>query len=313
MERQLEDERSLLIIAGPTGVGKSALALRLARQTGAGILSADSMQVYRGMEIGTAQPTREERDSVPHFLVGHVEPGEEYHVARFVAEAEEAISREHAEGRKVIVCGGTGLFLRHLLQGIMEGAPRSPEVRARLEAELQEHGYNHLRARLRAVDPKRESEINPNDAVRVIRALEVYEVTGVPMSELHAQDTATRRLRPHRYVVLHRPRDIMMDRINQRVDAMMDAGWLEEARELLARRLPDDSQACKALGYRELFAHLREQSTLEAAIEQIKLLTRRFAKRQLTWFRAVENAEWINLESEITEKRLDDWARFIVS
>lgn len=286
------DAPPLLVIAGPTGVGKSAIALEVARCTGAGILSADSMQVYRGMEIGTAQPSPEERAAVPHFLVGHVGPGEEYHVARFVREASEVISRERAAGRPIVVCGGTGLFLRHLIDGIVEGAPRSPEVRARLEAELLERGLDFLRERLRAVDPKRDSEINVNDAVRVMRALEVFETTGVPMSELHARDAATRKSRPARYVVVDRPRAELAARIEARIDAMMAAGWLDEARRLMALGLPDTSQACKALGYRELFRVLRGEWTQEQAVAEIKKLTRNFAKRQMTWFRGVEGAEW---------------------
>ena len=286
----------LLILAGPTGVGKSAVAMELARAAGAGILSADSMQVYRGMEIGTAQPTPEERAEVPHFLAGHVEPGEEYHVARFVEEASAVLDREQVAGRPVIVAGGTGLFLRHLIQGIIQGAPRSDAVRGQLKRELDETGLEALRARLRAVDPERDAQINPNDAVRVMRALEVFEITGVPMSEHHRRDREQRRSRPVRYVVLTRPLDRLTVRIEGRIEAMMDAGWAEEARRLMERGLPEESQACKALGYRELFRLLRGEWTRDEAIAEIKKHTRRFAKRQLTWFRAVQDAEWIAIE-----------------
>jgi tRNA dimethylallyltransferase len=282
----------LLIIAGPTAVGKSALAMTTAREMGAGILSADSMQVYRGMEIGTAQPTAEERAAVPHFLVGHVEPGEEYHVARFVREAEEVLAREAAAGRPVVVCGGTGLFIKHLIQGIFEGAPRSPEVRARIEQQIAAEGLEAVRARLRTVDPRREAEIGPNDAVRIVRALEVYEVTGRPMSEHLAEDAANRRERAARVIVLTRPREDLNARIEKRVDAMLAAGWLEEARRLMDRQLPDTSQACKALGYRELFKVLRNQWSLTEAREEIVRQTRRFAKRQMTWFKKVPGSEF---------------------
>lgn len=279
--------QELLIIAGPTAVGKSALTMEHALEKGAGILSADSMQVYRGMEIGTAQPSAEERAAVPHFLVGHVEPGEEYHVARFVREAEEVLAREQAAGRPVIVCGGTGLFIRHLLLGIFEGAPRSPDIRARIEEMIARDGLEAARAQLRKVDPKREAQIGPNDAVRIVRALEVYEVTGRPMSEHLVEDAANRRARPAHVLILTRPREVMNARIEQRVDAMLAAGWLEEARHLMQRGLPPTSQACKALGYRELFRVLRHDLTLSQARDEIIKQTRRFARRQMTWFRGM--------------------------
>lgn len=285
--------RPLLIIAGPTGVGKSAIALELAEATGASILSADSMQVYRGMAIGTAQPTPDELARVLHHLVGHVDPGEEYHVARFVAEADAVLAAEAAAGRRVIVCGGTGLFLRHLIEGIFDGAPRRPDIRARLEAEIAERGLEAVRARLRAVDPQRDAEINPNDAVRVVRALEVYEATGVAMSELHRRDRAARTPRAVRYVVINRPGAELDARQAARIDAMLAAGWIDEARALMARGLPETSQAAKALGYRELFRHLRGEATLEATRAEIVLRTRQFARRQLTWFRGVAGAEWM--------------------
>lgn len=283
----------LLILAGPTGVGKSAIALALAEATGASILSADSMQVYRGMAIGTAQPTAAELAAVRHHLVGHVEPGEEYHVARFVAEADAILAAESAARRPVIVCGGTGLFLRHLIDGIFDGAPRRPDIRARLEAEIAEHGLERLRERLRAVDPQRDAEINANDAVRVIRALEVYEATGVPMSELHRRDRETRAPRAVRYVVIHRPGAELDARQAARVDAMLAAGWLDEARVLMERGLTETAQAAKALGYRELFRHLRGEATLAATRAEIILRTRQFARRQLNWFRGVEAAQWV--------------------
>lgn len=287
------DAPPLPILAGPTAVGKSALALAWSRRHRAEILSADSMQVYRGMAIGTAQPFPDELAAVRHHLVGHVDPGEEYNVARFVREADAILG---AASSPILVCGGTGLFLRHLIQGIFEGAPRDPAIRAKLESELAATGLDALRARLRAVDPVREAQINANDSVRVVRALEVYETTGRPMSEHHAEDAATRTIRPARYVVLTRPREALMRRIDMRVDAMIDAGWLDEARGLFDRRLPEDTQAAKALGYRELFRHLRGECGLATAVAEIKNQTRRFAKRQLTWFRGVRDAIWIDIE-----------------
>jgi len=188
------------------------------------------------------------------------------------------------------------LFLRHLVEGIFAGAPRDPAVRDRLEAEWRAGGLEPLRERLRLVDPVREAEINPNDAMRVIRALEVFETTGAPMSEHHRRDAVARRVRQAIYVVVHRPRPILRERINRRVDVMLRDGWLEEARALLDRGLPPDTQAFKAHGYRELFRVLRGEMRLDEAADEIRRQVRRYSKRQLTWFRAVKGARWLDLE-----------------
>lgn len=286
-------------------MGKTALALALAERHGAAIISADSMQVYRGIPIGTAQPTAAELARVPHHLVGHWEPGREYNVALFVEQANAVLDACQRLGQPVLVCGGTGLFLKHLIQGIFPGAPRSDEIRARLQEELDAHGPAALRERLRLVDPRREAEINPNDTMRVLRALEVYELTGRPMSEHHADDAGQRRPRAAHYVVLTRERDALNSRIEQRVDASLAAGWLDEARWLMELGLPDNAQACKALGYRELFRVLRGEWSLEEATAEIKKQTRRFAKRQRTWFRSVAGATWIGLDGLTPEEALE--------
>jgi len=248
------------------------------------------------MEVGTAQPTEAERDRVAHHLVGHIEPGNDYNVARFVDEANAILEAEQKRGKPLIIVGGTGLFLRHLIEGIFPGAPRDLEIRKRLEAEHEAIGHAAMREKLRIIDPKREAEISPNDAVRVIRALEVYEATGVPMSQHHERDLETRKSKPHRYFVINRPREILYSRIEARVDEMLSAGWLEEAESLLARNLPESTQAYRALGYRPLFQVIRGELSLEAATEEIKKRTRQFARRQLTWFRGVQSAEWLEIE-----------------
>jgi len=292
----------LRIIAGPTASGKSALALEIAERRGAWIVSADSMQVYRGVPIGTAQPTPAELARAPHHLVGHVAPGEDYNVARFVAEARAVIAEANSHGRPVIVAGGTGLFLKHLVEGIFEGAPRDSAVRERLEAELATEGLEPLRARLREVDPAREAQINPNDSMRVVRALEVFETTGVPMSKHLAADAERRVIPPNHYIVLDRPREELYTRINDRVGRMLDAGWLDEARALLQTGIPEDSQVCKALGYRELFRVVRgEWNTTEAA-EEIRKLTRNFARRQLSWYRGVQYARFVSTDGKTDDK-----------
>ncbi|MEQ8820393.1 MAG: tRNA (adenosine(37)-N6)-dimethylallyltransferase MiaA [Sumerlaeia bacterium] len=281
----------LRILAGPTAAGKTALAVDLAQATGRVVLSTDSMQVYRGMAIGTAQPTLEELAAAPHRLIACAEPGEEFHAGRFVSEAEAILSREPA-----LVVGGTGMWIRALIDGLLEGAPRDEAVRARLEGELAREGLDTLRERLRLLDPEREAAINPNDALRVLRALEVIELTGRPMSALMAEGRAARPPHPARIVVLTRPRPVLNARIEARVDAMLAGGWIEEARALMEAGLSEDSQAAKALGYRHLFAHLRGEIGITEAADLIKRDTRRFAKRQMTWFRAWKDAAWVDLE-----------------
>ena len=288
----------LLVLAGPTASGKSAIALEVAERMGASILSADSQQVYAGFAVGTAQPTAAERARAPHHLVGHVRPEEDYHVARFVAEAEAVLAAEGAAGRPVIVCGGTGLFIKHLLEGIFEGAPRDAAIRARLEEELARDGLDALRERLRAVDPTRDAQINANDAMRVVRALEVFESTGVAMSEHLRREAAARRPRRAAFVVLDRDRGELDARIDARVGKQVEAGWLEEARVLLALGLPRSTRSFKALGYREMFRVLDGELTMEEARAETTRLVRAYSRRQRTWFRAVRGARWIMARGE---------------
>ena len=284
-----------IVILGPTAAGKSEVALRVARRVGAEIVGADSRQVYRGLEIGTAAPSERDRLIAPHHLASFLSADEIYSAGRYAREARAAIEGIHARGRPALVVGGSGLYLRALLDGLFEGPARDEAVRARLEARLQSHGLEALRADLAGVDPEALAKILPGDSVRVIRALEVHELTGRPVSEL-------RRERPRQPMAAIRigfrwPRPLLARRIESRIQDQLRDGFLEQARQLAAAGLPERAPGLHTLGYRELLAHLRGERTLEDAVATIALRTRQLAKRQATWFRAEPDVEWIDLES----------------
>jgi len=279
------------VVIGPTAGGKTALAvelaLRLARRDDvpAEIVSADSIQIYRRLDIGAAKPTREERRGVPHHLIDIVEPAEPYSVDRWLREADAAIDEIRARKARPIVAGGTHLYIKAFLDGLFEGPPPDPALRADLAA----MPTARRRRELERVDPAAAARIHPNDQRRTIRALEVHRQTGKPLSKLQSQwdrDPARADALP---VALLWPPDLINARINARVKQMIDAGLIEEARTLWqAGDL--EGQAGQALGYKQLAAHFRGESTLEKAIEQIRIETRRFAKNQRTWLRRLIGA-----------------------
>src|SRR5215468_2526368 len=279
----------LVVLVGPTAAGKSALALRLAEAAGAEIVSADSQQVYRGMDVGTGKVSPAERARVPHHLIDVVEPDEEMTAARYAALADEAIAGAASRGRPVLVAGGTGLYVRALMHGLFAGPPADAELRARLARE----DVGALHGRLRAVDPEAAARILPNDRRRLIRALEVHVLTGVPISmhqRAHDVKNAPSRY-PARWVGLDPPAAELRARIATRVDAMLSAGLVDEVRKLAAR-YPFHLRAFDAIGYREIGAHLRGEIDLPAAREKMIAATRRYARRQRGWFRAELEVAW---------------------
>ncbi|WP_031553229.1 tRNA (adenosine(37)-N6)-dimethylallyltransferase MiaA [Parvularcula oceani] len=273
----------VLILAGPTASGKSAAALALARAIGGEIVNADAMQVYEGLRILTARPSECEERVLPHHLYGHVPPEERYSAGRFAREAAGAISGIRSRGHVPVVVGGTGLYLRALTQGLSP-VPDIPAERVRDAERAWEADPEGVRAALIARDPAAGALV-PADRQRHVRALSVLEATGRPLSSWQKEPPSRLTEGPFRAAVLSPPRDALYDRIERRFDAMIEAGALGELRALLARDLPPGLPLLKALGVPELAAHLRGELALEEAVSAAKRATRRFAKRQLTWFR----------------------------
>jgi tRNA dimethylallyltransferase len=284
-----------IVLVGATASGKSDVALELAERLGGEIVGADSRQIYRGLEIGTEAPTREDRARVPHHFVAFLDPAETYSAGRYGHEARAAIRDIESRGKLPIVAGGSGLYIRALLQGLFHGPARDAAVRARLTSRIREEGLEALRQELGRVDPEALAGILPGDPVRVVRALEVHELTGRPISALR-RERAPEPL-PALLFGLRWTRPALADRIASRFDRQLARGFLDEVKRLLATDLPEDSPGPRTLGYRELIAHLRGDSTLGEARAQIALKTRQLAKRQETWFRFTPGVTWIELHS----------------
>jgi tRNA dimethylallyltransferase len=276
-----------LILTGPTGSGKTALGVALAERLGAEIVAMDSMTLYRGMDIGTAKPTAEERRGIPHHLIDVLEPWESASVAWWLERAAACCRDIAARGKRPLFVGGTGLYLKALLHGLFEGPPRDAELRERLTRVAKEHGPQALHDRLAQVDPQAAGRLHLNDTRRVIRALEVWELTGRSISSWQQEWTQAARLPADRCLYLDLPRDELHGRIDARVHQMIARGLVDEVRALRSLPRPLSREAAQALGYKEMFVHLDGQATLEETIVQIQTRSRNFAKRQLTWFRHI--------------------------
>ncbi len=298
--------RQCCFLAGPTACGKSATALILASRQNAEIVSLDSMAIYRGMDIGTAKPTKTEREQVVHHLVDIAEPHEEFSVSEFVRHAAEAAEEIVHRGRTPLFVGGTGLYLRSILRGIFEGPEPDWEFRREYERLAIENGPQWLHDRLAACDPVTASRLHLNDMRRIIRALEVFERTGKPLSADQNHCPRPENERPRLVLWLEPPREWLRNRIDRRVDQMITAGWVEETQELMNRQPPPSRTACQALGYRELIDHIEGRLSLDAAVEQIKISTRQFAKRQHTWFRNLEECQSLLILGNETPEQLSE-------
>jgi tRNA dimethylallyltransferase len=281
----------VIAIVGPTASGKSALALSLARERKGEIVSCDSLQVYRGLDIGSAKPTVEQRRAVPHHLIDVVDPDQDFSAADYARLARAALAQIGARGGQPIVAGGTGLYLRALRRGLFEGPSRDPELRRRLERMAQRHGDARLHRLLAHVDPEAAARIEPGDRVRVVRALEVYQATGRPLTDHHRAGTPA--LEGHEWLVvgLNPPRDALLRAVEARTRAMMEAGLVDETRALLAR-YPAPPRPLRAIGYRQAAAVVRGEQTVDQAQRDIVKETMRYAKRQMTWFRHQEDVRW---------------------
>lgn len=296
------DGEPLAVITGPTGVGKTHFAVLLAERVGAEIVSADSRQVYRGLSIGTAKPGPEVLRRVPHHVIDVCDPTEQYNLARFIADAEAALDSIRSRGKVPIVVGGTGLYIKGLIEGIFETNAEYGEVREELEDRLRREGVEMLYDELRRVDSQAAARIHPNDWVRIIRALEVFRSTGIPISRLQWQSREHGPRYTARVAILTRPRSELYHIINARTEAMFCGGLLEELGSVLARGVPPDAPGLRTIGYRQALAYRRGEITLDEAISEAAKQTRRYAKRQMTWFRAMTDAVWIDVSSQDDEK-----------
>lgn len=285
-------------VVGPTASGKTDVAIEVAERLESEIVSADSMQFYEGMVIGTGQPTVEQRARIQHHFVGHLKPSEHMSAAEFSRAARPIVERLNREGKPAIVAGGSGLYLRALIDGLFEGPGRDLAIRERLHGEAEERGHEPLYERLQSVDPRYAAQIEPTDLRRVVRALEVYEIMGEPLSAMHAQEAPTALTAIQ--AGLDWSREELYDRINRRVDAMMAEGFLDEVRALIEAGYEEHLLRLKAIGYRELAAHLRGEMPLDQAVDLTKMYTRRYAKRQLTWFRGDMRIHWLTADASKT-------------
>ncbi len=285
----------LIVIFGPTATGKSELAFHLARRIGGRVINADSIQVYRGLDAGSCKPPERARREVPHEMIDVADPREPFSAGRFAREATRCIEACSAAGEVPIVAGGTGLYLRALLQGIAPMPPRDEELRKRLYARAGASSPEAMHDELRRLDPETARRLGRRDLHRVVRALEVLGLTGVPMSR-HIQENAFRPdALPALKIGLAMERSALYRRVNERVERIFQAGIVEEVRALLAAGVSPGCNAFKALGYREVLGHLRSETDLERAIDLVKRNTRRYARRQITWFRRETGTHWFQV------------------
>lgn len=304
----------IIAVVGPTASGKTALSAALARDIGGEVVSADSMQLYRGMDIATAKPTEEEMLGVPHHLISVADRNRPFSVAQYLTLARTALNEIFARGKPAVLCGGTGLYVSSLLDNIQfDETPPDPKVRQRLTEEARLLGGEEMLRRLSLADPETASSLHENNLGRIIRALEAYELTGVTLSE---QKKRSRMQPPDfdslRLGLLYEDRNILYDRINRRVDAMLENGLADEALEAYGLRaeMPTSGQA---IGCKELYPYFEGEATLEQCTEKIKQETRRYAKRQMTWFRRDPLIHWISCDETSCAKKILQESKKIIA
>lgn len=304
----MSEKIKLPILVGPTASGKSALALRIAKECNCEIVSCDSMQIYKRMNIGTAKPTAEEMSQIRHFLVDFADPTENFSCADYAILASRAIEDILSRGKTPLVVGGTGLYLDALLRGgLAKEADSDEDYREELRLLALEKGNEYVHGLLREVDPESAAAIHPNNLKRVIRALEIHSVCGIPKSELDKQNASVDGVyEPLAAGLFYTDRQALYERIDTRVDLMLGEGLLDEVQSLMDEGLFERSvTAAGAIGYKELLGYLRGVCTLEEAVEELKRSTRRYAKRQLTWFGAKDYIQRVDVETPITDEGLE--------
>ncbi|QEL15850.1 tRNA (adenosine(37)-N6)-dimethylallyltransferase MiaA [Limnoglobus roseus] len=310
----MHDFADALILTGPTASGKTAIAVELAERIGAEVLAMDSMTLYRGLDIGTAKPTPAEQACVRHHLIDLLDPWESANVAWWLDQATKACADIRSRGKRPLFVGGTPFYLKALLHGLFDAPPSDAILRQQLEAEAATLGNEHLHAKLATVDAKSAARLHPNDVRRVVRALEVFHLTGAPLSAFQqtwdsptfGNDSPAAAIP---CVNLEWPREVLYERINRRVETMVAGGWLDEVRGLIELSQPLSREASHAVGYAELIAHVQHgRPTLAEAVAQIQQRTRQFAKRQMTWFRGLKACHGVPAgEPEAAERVLAAW------
>jgi tRNA dimethylallyltransferase len=294
----------MVLILGVTASGKGTVAFDLARKIDAQIISIDSMKVYRRMDIGTAKPSRERRSRVKYHLIDVVEPNESFSVDRFLELAHAAIKQISSARKPVVAVGGTAMYIKALLYGLFDGPGADTDIRKRLKARIREQGPAEFHRQLAEVDPQAARRIHPNDARRIIRALEIFELTGEPISSFQKQFDAEQMSKKWTIIGLRRGKSVESRRINARVQRLFDDGLVDEAKSLLAEEKPLSKQARCAIGYAEIIDCLEGEMTLEKAIEKIKINTRRLAKAQRTWFKTFRSVEWLDIAEDETPEQI---------
>ena len=296
----------MILILGVTASDKGSVGFELARRLAGELISIDSMKVYRRMDIGTAKPSVERQKQVKYHLIDVAEPSESFSVDKFLELAGSAIEQIKGTQKRVIAVGGTAMYIKALLYGLFDGPGSVPEIRQRLKAEIETVGVGQLHRRLGEIDAEAAGRIHPNDARRIIRALEVFEVTGKPISSFQQQFGSDKPLDNWRIIGLRRPKDIESRRINSRIKRMIDEGLVDEVKSLLAEEKPLSRQAGCAIGYSEIIDYLEGKMKLEEAVEKIKINTRRLAKGQRTWFKTFKEVHWLDIgEDEPAESIIE--------
>lgn len=284
----------VIVIAGPTASGKTGLSVEVAKQLNTEIVSADSMQIYKGMDVGTAKVTESEKQGIIHHMIDVVSPMENYNVSRYVADAGKAVNTILDAGKILVIAGGTGLYINSLVYGYdLAPIPSDEALRAELTALYEEKGGDYLLEELRKIDPKTAARLHPNNARRLIRALEVYRLSGMTISQQEERTKNAPKPYDVHFFVLDTDREKLYERINLRVDRMLENGLEAEVKQLLSGGIPKTCTAMQAIGYKEMVEYLDGYLTFSEAVDKIKQESRRYAKRQLTWFRRNEGAIWL--------------------
>lgn len=298
----------LVVIVGPTAIGKTSTSIELAKELNGEIVSADSMQIYRYMDIGTAKPNMSERQGIPHYMMDIIEPDESFNVAIYQKRAKAAIDCIYKKGKLPFLVGGSGLYVNSIVYPLdFTTATEDHELRAELYKKVEEKGNYYLHQKLAEIDPTTAKRVHPNDVKRIVRAMEIYCLTGKPMSQ-HKQNLKNADI-PYDLIMigLYMERSKLYEKINMRVDHMIEQGLIEEVKSLQNMGYGKDLVSMQGLGYKEIIAYLEEEHSLEEAIDILKRDTRRFAKRQLTWFRKDKRIHWVNIEDFNWEHNLYEY------